>query len=128
MNEAALYSGPQIVSVLSLLKTDNIEPAEVEMLNPLDYAFNSYENAIIWYSLLDSVSRNYLSKIDRYIATLEPGIHIEISKIVKPENYELFYKCLFYIILGANLFCDISFNSTYTVFKLNNPTINIKKT
>ena len=42
MNEAALYSGPQIVSVLSLLKTYNIEPAEVEMLNPLYYAFNSY--------------------------------------------------------------------------------------
>lgn len=123
MNPHSLYSGPSITSVLPLLISvvPEIAEAEKETFNPLTVMFQSYSQSLIWYNNLQTQERAYFDKIDKYIANLVPGEHIEVSKIAKPENIVFFYKCLSYVILGADLFGDISFNSNFTVFKLNHP-------
>ena len=122
MKPQTLFSGPSISSVLPLFSNGPEETIK-DTFNPLSCFFNSFQDAIHWRNSLDDNQIEYLNKIDKYIANLVPGEQTEISKIVKPENMELFFNCLSYVILGADIFDSISFNSTFLIFKLNNPTL-----
>lgn len=120
MKTPSLYSGAHIGSIL------NIEPEPPELfsdqpIDPLCIMFHSCIDALAWNKQLNNEQLVYLHKIDHHIANLSPGLIFDISKNVKPENLTFFYKCLSYVILGANLFDIISFNENFTTFKRNPP-------
>ena len=119
MTTATKFAGPAIQSVLSLVSQP--APAPELDFDPRTVMFTSFAEAIAWRQTLTDEQADYFSKIDRFVIALEPGRIVDITKKVPaPDERPHFYRCLSYIMLGCNLFGDISFNENFTQLKLNN--------
>ena len=118
MTQTALkFTGPAIGSVLSIVAKSKPEEPK---FNARDYMFTSFSDAIAWRESITEDQAAYFAKIDRFIITMIPGNVVEISKKVPdPADLPHFYRCLSYVMLGCNLFGDISFNDDFTKIKLN---------
>ena len=121
MQPTARFQGSAITSVLSLFANDIPEPATIQppVFDPLTVMFTSFAQAVTWRDTLTESQQTYLAAIDKFVGNLQPGVTIEVSSIVKPENMVQFYRCLSYIIMGCNLYGALSFNTGFTKLKLN---------
>lgn len=115
------YSGQAIASVFS----DEVQPvpapapAPAADFDPRSVMFTDFNSALAWRNALTDDQLTYFRKIDRFVISMTPGEIYDLNKKVLPADREHFYRCLSYIILGCNLFADISFSNDFKKIKLN---------
>jgi hypothetical protein len=113
--------GEKITSILTIFQEPSDAPAldasSVDL--PSKYFLLTFDDAIAWRNSLSETQANYLKSIDKFLCTVPRGKIISVSNLVKPENMEMFYTSLSYIIMGAGNSLDISFNSNFSQFKVN---------
>ena len=115
MTTKAKFAGPPIVSIFELPL-----PMPVPEIDPRSVMFTSFEKAIAWRNSLTPEQAVYLASVDKSVARMIPGQEVDIRK-ANPADPEQFYKCLSYVFLGCNLQGSISFNSDFSVMKLQEP-------
>ncbi|MFZ4548246.1 MAG: hypothetical protein ACOYN4_12455, partial [Bacteroidales bacterium] len=102
--------GKKITSILAIFEEISAPPVmnDTPVDLPSKFFFLTFADALSWRNSLSETQVNYLKSIDKFICTVPRDEIISVSKIVKPENTEMFYTSLSYIIIGAGGNLDIS--------------------
>ena len=79
--------------------------------------FTNIPDALEWRENLNAEESQYLAQVDKFAATLVPGVKVELKGIVKPSNMEKFYQAFSYVLLGTGW--DMSFNEDYSAIRRN---------
>jgi hypothetical protein len=86
------------------------------------YMITTVKQAEQWYNQLTAPDLEYLSKIDKLLATFQPGTSINLAAIVEPANMEKFITCIsFMLTICLNLYREISFNHDFTTLTRSDP-------
>lgn len=108
-------------SVLPFLTVVAPDPVLLPEIDPRQYMFTNYTDAVAWRNSLNEEQEAYLFKIDKFMSELQPDRIVDLlKKVPDPLQRPHFYRCLSYIILGCNMFGDIAFNDDFTTMRLNN--------
>ncbi len=115
MTVKTLYKGPTLGSLLEAQAT----PAKKQPHGlPEQWMFHNFTDAWQWAESLTDTDKQYLASVMTFVRNLQDGSTL-ISAKVKPENQELFYRCVSWTMISFDLFNQVSFSSDYSKLKRN---------